>query len=122
MIPRSYEQIWNCCKVKKGYSGTAVFSKVKPLKVQFDLGIPIHDGEGRSITLEYEEFFLVAVYTPNAGDMLKRLAYRVDEWDRDMHAHLEKIKKSSNKPVIFGGDLNVAHHPIDVYDPSPLRE
>jgi len=76
-IPDCYEQYWNCCKVKKGYAGTAIFTKVKPLSVQYDLGIPKHDGEGRAITMEFAEFVLVSTYVPNSGQDLQRLKYRV---------------------------------------------
>jgi len=82
-IPPEYEQHWNCCKVKKGYAGTAILTKIKPLSVTFDLGIPKHDGEGRVITAEFKEFILVETYVPNSGDGLKRLKYRVGEWDKD---------------------------------------
>lgn len=80
-LPSSYAQYWNCCKAKKGYSGTAIFTKVRPFNVVFDFAG--HDQEGRSITMEFELFFLVAVYVPNAGEGLKRLQYRVYEWDAD---------------------------------------
>jgi exodeoxyribonuclease III len=80
-LPSSYAQYWNCCKSKKGYSGTAIFTKVRPSNVVFDFAG--HDQEGRSITMEFELFFLVAVYVPNAGEGLKRLQYRVNEWDAD---------------------------------------
>ena len=82
-IGSDYEQYWNCCKVKKGYAGTAIFTKVKPISVTYDLGMPKHDGEGRVITAEFKEFVLVSTYVPNSGDGLKRLKYRVDEWDKD---------------------------------------
>ena len=75
-IPEGYEQYWNCCKIKKGYSGTALFTKVKPQRVIFDLGIKKHDGEGRVITAIYNDFILVCAYVPNAGEGLKRLKYR----------------------------------------------
>jgi exodeoxyribonuclease III len=80
-VPAGYLQYWNCCKVKKGYSGTAIFTQVQPVSVAFDFAG--HTEEGRSITVEYESFYLVAVYVPNAGEGLKRLKYRVEEWDRD---------------------------------------
>ena len=82
-IPAEYEQYWNCCKVKKGYAGTAIFSKVKPISVSFEIGISKHDGEGRVTTAEFKEFILVATYVPNSGDGLNRLKYRVGEWDKD---------------------------------------
>ena len=80
-LPSAYAQYWNCCKLRKGYSGTAILTKVKPMSVEFDF--PKHDLEGRSITMEFPLFYLVAVYVPNAGEGLKRLDYRVNEWDRD---------------------------------------
>ena len=102
-FPGAYAQYWNCCKVKKGYSGTAIFTKVRPLSVKFDF--PGHDQEGRSITMEFNDFYLVAVYVPNAGEGLKRLDYRIGEWDKAFWSHLEGLPK----PVILTGDLNVAH-------------
>ena len=94
-------------------------SKVKPLKVQYDLGIPKHDGEGRSITAEFEDFILVAVYVPNSKGDLSRLQYRVNEWDADFFKHLNSLKGA--KPVIVAGDLNVALHDLDVYDPIRMQ-
>lgn len=112
-----YEKYWNSAE-KKGYSGTAVFTKVKPLNVFYDIGREEHRGEGRSITLEFEEFYLVNVYTPNAQDGLKRLPYRMS-WDdafRQYVAELDEVK-----PVILCGDLNVAHEEIDLKNPKPNR-
>ena len=80
-MPSGYGQYWNCSKVKKGYSGVGIMSKVKPIKVTNDLGIQKHDGEGRVITIEFDKFIVVSVYTPNAGEGLKRLKYRTEEWD-----------------------------------------
>lgn len=77
-LPGGYEQYWNCCKVKKGYSGTAVFTRVKPIKMTYDMGVKKHDGEGRVITVEFKQFILVTVYVPNAGEGLKRLKYRTE--------------------------------------------
>ncbi|NCB74776.1 MAG: exodeoxyribonuclease III [Clostridia bacterium] len=112
-----YETYWNYAE-KKGYSGTAVFTKRTPLSVIYGLGIPEHDTEGRVLTLEFEEFFLVCVYTPNAQDELKRLAYRMDWEDafRDFVSSLD-VKK----PVIICGDLNVAHQEIDLKNPKTNR-
>lgn len=118
LLPSEYEQHWNCCKVKKGYAGTAILTKVKPLSVTYDLGISKHDGEGRVITAEFKEFILVATYVPNSGDGLKRLKYRVNEWDQDFQKYLTKLKEEKKKPLILTGDLNVAHHDIDVHDPK----
>ena len=96
-----YEQFW-CSAEKKGYSGTAVFTKHTPLSVTYNLGVPEHDTEGRVITLEYPEFFLVCVYTPNAQDGLRRLDYRM-QWDDDFRAHIQTLDRM--KPVIVCGDL-----------------
>lgn len=82
------------------------------------MGIPKHDKEGRVISLEYDDFNLVTVYTPNSGDQLLRLDYRVSEWDRDFQEYVKDIEQQTKKPVIVAGDLNVAHNPIDVYDPK----
>ena len=110
-----YHQYW-CEADKKGYSGTAVFSRQEPLNFSRGLGIDEHDHEGRVINLEYPDFHLVNVYTPNSQDELKRLDYR-QEWDHAFLAHLKKLETS--KPVVFCGDLNVAHKPIDLKNPKP---
>ena len=109
-----YHQYWYSAE-KKGYSGTAVFAKREPLSVRYGLGIPEHDGEGRAITLEYEEFFLVCVYTPNAQRELARLSYR-REWEDALRAYLVELDRQ--KPVIYCGDLNVAHEEIDLKNPK----
>ena len=109
-----YFEFWNYAE-KKGYSGTAIFSKIEPLNVFYGLGIEEHDHEGRVITLEFEEFFLTCVYTPNSQDGLKRLAYRMT-WE---DAFLERMKELDRvKPVIWCGDLNVAHKEIDLKNPK----
>ena len=82
-IPEGYEQFWNCSEEKKGYSGVAILTKVKPIQVMFGIQIHKHDGEGRILTAEYDSFYLVCAYVPNAGEGLKRLNYRVKEWDLD---------------------------------------
>ena len=105
-----YDQYWNYAE-KKGYSGTAVFTRKKPLSVHYGIGIDEHDHEGRVITLEFEDFFLITVYTPNAQRELTRLEYRM-RWEDDFLAYLKGLEKE--KPVIFCGDLNVAHQPIDL--------
>lgn len=112
-----YELYWNYAE-KKGYSGTAVFTRHTPLSVTRGLGIAEHDTEGRVLTLEFEEFFLVCVYTPNAQDELKRLPYRMDWEDafRDFVSSLDE-----KKPVIICGDLNVAHQEIDLKNPKSNR-
>ena len=101
--------------VKKGYSGTAIFTKVKPLSVTYGIGIDEHDQEGRVITAEFEKFYLVTVYTPNAKRDLSRLAYR-QVWEDDFLAYIKKLEET--KPVIFCGDLNVAHKEIDLANPK----
>ena len=112
-----YESYWNYAQ-KKGYSGTAVFTKHTPLSVSYGLGIEEHDSEGRVITLEYENFFLVTVYTPNSQDGLKRLDYRM-RWEDDFLSYVKALDEQ--KPVIFCGDLNVAHREIDLKNPSSNR-
>jgi len=109
-----YESYW-CYAEKKGYSGTAVFTKHTPLSVSYNLGIERHDKEGRSITLEYPDFYLVCVYTPNSQDELKRLEYRTD-WEYEFQNYLKRLDKS--KPVIVCGDMNVAVEEIDLANPD----
>jgi len=101
---------------KKGYSGTAILTKQKPISVQYDMGIEEHDTEGRVIAAEFENFFLITVYTPNSGSELKRLKYR-QQWDADFLNYLKKLEES--KPIIVCGDLNVAHRDIDLARPKP---
>ena len=113
-----YHQYWNSA-VKKGYSGTAVFSKQEPVSVSYGIGIEEHDQEGRVITLEFEEFYLVTVYTPNSQRELTRLEYRM-QWEDDFLAYLKKLEV--NKPVVFCGDLNVAHKEIDLKNPKTNRK
>ena len=113
-----YHQYWNSA-VKKGYSGVAIFCKQEPLSVQYGLGIEEHDQEGRVITLEFEDFFLVNVYTPNSKDGLLRLDYRMT-WEDAFRAHLKKLDES--KPVIVCGDMNVAHQEIDLKNPKTNRK
>lgn len=110
-----YHAYWNSAE-KKGYSGVATFTKKKPLSVIYDMGIEKHDREGRVATLEYKNYFLVNVYTPNAQRGLARLDYRTQEWDRDFLAYVKGLEKT--KPVIFCGDLNVAHKEIDLANPK----
>ena len=109
-----YETYW-CYAEKKGYSGTAIFTKHTPLSVSYNIGIEEHGTEGRSITLEYEDFYLVCVYTPNAQDELKRLDYRM-RWEDDFRAYLCAL--DAKKPVIVCGDMNVAHNEIDLKNPK----
>ena len=110
---------WNSA-IKKGYSGTAIFSKQKPIEMFYDMGIEKHDDEGRIITLEFENFYLITVYTPNAKRDLSRLDYRSKEWDIDFLKFLKKLEKI--KPIIFCGDLNVAHKEIDLKNPSSNKK
>lgn len=112
-----YTSYWNYAE-KKGYSGTAIFTRHQPLQVTYGLGMEDHDHEGRVITLEMEKFFLVTVYTPNSQDGLKRLDYRMT-WDDDFRAYLKKLDQT--KPVLVCGDLNVAHKEIDLKNPKTNR-
>lgn len=113
-----YEQYWNYAE-KKGYSGTAVFTKKTPLSVRYGIGMEEHDREGRVITLEYEKFFFVTVYTPNSQSELARLDYRM-KWEDDFLAYLKSLEET--KPVIYAGDLNVAHQEIDLKNPKTNRK
>lgn len=112
-----YEQYW-CSAERPGYSGTAIFTKSPPLSSSFNLGIPEHDAEGRAITLEFEDFFLVCVYTPNAQDGLKRIDYRMS-WEDAFRSHVMELDRK--KPVVICGDLNVAHKEIDLKHPKANR-
>ncbi len=112
-----YQSYWNYAE-KKGYSGTCIFTKHTPVSVSYGLGVPEHDTEGRVITLEYGGFCLVNVYTPNAKEDLSRLEYR-QRWEDDFLAYLNALR--AKKPVIFCGDLNVAHNEIDLKNPKPNR-
>lgn len=116
-LPEGYEGYWNYAQ-KKGYSGTAIFTKHKPLSVAFGIGIEEHDQEGRVITLEYDNFYLVTCYTPNSQNALLRLPYRM-QWEDAFLAYLDGLKEK--KPVIFCGDLNVAHEEIDIKNPKTNR-
>lgn len=113
-----YHQYWNYAN-RRGYSGTAVFTKKEPLSVVNGIGIEAHDKEGRVITLEFEEFYFVTVYTPNSQSELRRLEYRM-EWERDFLAYLLKLQEK--KPVICCGDMNVAHQEIDLKNPKTNRK
>ena len=112
-----YESYWNYAE-KKGYSGTCIFTKHTPLSVKYGIGIPEHDTEGRVITLEYGGFYLITVYTPNAKEDLSRLGYR-QRWEDDFLCYVNALREK--KPVIFCGDLNVAHKEIDLKNPKPNR-
>ena len=113
-----YHQFWNYAD-KKGYSGTAIFTKEEPISVANGIGIDEHDHEGRVITLEYEDFYMVTVYTPNSQNELARLDYRM-KWEDDFRAYLKKLEE--NKPVIVCGDMNVAHKEIDLKNPKTNRK
>ena len=113
-----YHQYWNYA-VKKGYSGTAIFTKEEPLSVSYGLGLEEHDQEGRVITLEFPDFYMVTVYTPNSQDGLARLDYRMT-WEEEFLKYLKKLEEK--KPVIFCGDLNVAHKEIDLKNPKTNRK
>lgn len=113
-----YREYWNSAE-KKGYSGVALFSRTEPEQVMYGLGIEEHDHEGRVITADYGEFYLVTVYTPNSQDELKRLDYRM-QWEDAFRAHLQKL--DTEKPVIVCGDMNVAHEEIDLKNPKTNRK
>ena len=112
-----YHQYWNYAE-KKGYSGTAIFTKEEPISVFLGMDKPEHDTEGRLITLEFENFYFVGCYTPNAQDGLKRIDYRM-KWEDDLREYLSSL--SANKPVVYCGDLNVAHNEIDLKNPKSNR-
>ncbi|MBQ6543520.1 MAG: exodeoxyribonuclease III [Clostridia bacterium] len=109
-----YHQYWNYAE-KKGYSGTAIFTREEPLDVAYGLDIPEHDTEGRVITLEFKDFYFITVYVPNSQDGLRRLDYRM-KWEDDFREYIKSLDK--DKPVIYCGDLNVAHKEIDIKNPS----
>lgn len=116
--PEGYECYWNYAE-KKGYSGIAVFTKKKPLEVVYGIGIDEHDHEGRVITLEYEDFYFVTVYTPNSQSELARLPYRM-QWEDAFRDYLKEL--DAHKPVIMTGDLNVAHQEIDLKNPKTNKK
>jgi len=116
-LPEGYQAYWNYAE-KKGYSGTAIFTRTSPLSVVYDMGIEAHDKEGRVITLEFDSFYLVTVYTPNSQDELRRLSYRMT-WDDAFRAHVTALDQK--KPVVICGDLNVAHQEIDLKNPKTNR-
>lgn len=116
--PEGYHCYWNYAE-KKGYSGTAIFSKVQPISSTLGMGIEEHDREGRVITLEFEDFYFITVYVPNSQDELRRLSYRM-QWEEDFLKYIKKLEEK--KPVIFCGDLNVAHREIDLKNPKTNRK
>ena len=113
-----YHQYWNYAE-KKGYSGTAIFTKKEPISVSYGIGIEEHDKEGRVITLEFDDFYMITVYTPNSQNELARLPYRMT-WEDAFLAYLKKLEET--KPVVFCGDLNVAHKEIDLKNPKTNRK
>ena len=113
-----YHQYWNYA-LKKGYSGTAIFTKEEPISVQYGMGIEEHDTEGRLITLEFPEYYFITCYTPNSQTELKRLSYRM-QWETDFYHYMKELEK--DKPVILCGDLNVAHEEIDLKNPKSNRK
>ena len=120
MVPDGYEQYWNSSEDKKGYSGVAILTRIKPIQVLFGIQIAKHDQEGRVLTAEFNSFYLVCVYVPNSGEGLKRLDYRIKEWDKDFTKYLKALEK--RKLVVLAGDLNVAHFEIDIYDPNGMHK
>ena len=115
-VPGYKYRVYSTCQVRKGYSGTAIWSKRKPLNITHGIGIKKHDQEGRVITLEFDKFYLTHVYTPNSGQVLQRLKYRTQEWDPDFWKFVGKLEKK--KPVIVCGDLNCARYEIDLHSPK----
>lgn len=113
-----YESYWNYAE-KKGYSGTAIFTRIKPLSVRYGIGVEEHDHEGRVITLEFSDFYLITCYTPNSQDGLKRLDYRMT-WEEDFRRYLKGLE--ATKPIVLCGDLNVAHKEIDLKNPKTNRK
>lgn len=113
-----YESFWNYAE-KKGYSGTAIFTRIHPLSVRYGIGVEEHDHEGRVITLEFEDFYLITCYTPNSQDGLRRLDYRM-QWEDDFYRFLKELE--AYKPVVVCGDLNVAHQEIDLKNPKTNRK
>ena len=109
-----YKSYWNCSTEKKGYAGTAILTKSEPISVSNGIKIDKHDKEGRVITLEFDKFYLISCYTPNAGEGLKRVDYRVNEWDKDFFEYINSLK--SKKDIILTGDLNVAKEDIDIFE------
>jgi len=114
-MPEGYEAYWTCSKLRKGYSGVAILSKAKPLKVTYGLKDEKYDDEGRIITLEFPSFYLIGAYVPNSGEGLKRLDFRMD-FEDDLLAYMKEL--DAKKPVVLTGDLNVAHEEIDIKNPK----
>lgn len=119
LIDGYQNNFWTCSSAKLGYSGTAIISRIKPLSVKYGLGISDHDSEGRLVTAEFDSFYLICGYVPNSGDGLRRLTYRVTQWDSSLSSYMKELEKS--KPVVLTGDLNCAHQEIDIYNPAGNR-
>ena len=117
-----FTHFWDFCSIKKGYSGTAIITKTKPISARYGLGIEKHDKEGRAVTLEFEKFCLLATYVPNSKAKLLRVDYRTKEWDADVLKYINNLREKTGKMVIWTGDLNVAHNEIDLYDPKRNRK
>ena len=113
---KTYKSFWYCPEEKKGYSGTAILTKYEPLTVKYGINKEEHDLEGRVITIEYEKFFLISCYTPNSGEGLKRIDYRINNWDKDFFQYINSLKEK--KDIILAGDLNVAKEDIDLFEPK----
>jgi len=111
-----FNSYWNCSVEKKGYSGTGILTSLEPISVSYGINVNKHDKEGRVLTLEFDKFYLISCYTPNAGEGLKRVDYRVKEWDKDFFEYINSLK--SKKDIILCGDLNVAREDIDIFDPK----
>ena len=111
---KTYKSYWYCPNEKKGYSGTGILTKYEPISVNYGIDIDKHDDEGRVITMEFEKFYIISCYTPNSGENLKRLHYRVEEWDKDFFEYINSLKEK--KDIILAGDLNVAKDDIDIYE------
>ena len=116
LFSKQYKSYWYVPTEKKGYSGTAILTKYEPISVSYGMNIDKHDKEGRIITLEYDKFYLICCYTPNSGQQLKRLNYRLNEWDKDFFEYINSLK--SKKDIILTGDLNVAKENIDIFNPK----
>ena len=117
MIPNEYQSFWDWCKPPHlGYSGTAILTKFSPISVRYGIGVVEHDIEGRVVTLEFPHFYVVSVYVPNVMDSLRRLEYRVFEWDVAFREYWKSLL--AHKHVVIGGDMNVAHQEIDIFNPQ----
>lgn len=116
LLGKDYLSYFNCSNTKKGYSGVAVYTKYKPISIKNGIGIDKHDEEGRVITLEFENFYLISTYIPNAGEGLKRLEYRIEEWDKDFQSFVVDLK--NKKHILWIGDINVCHKEIDIANPK----